>query len=337
MNLSETHDVTAVDGVRLHIDIKGMPENHPPLLYLHGGPGGGLNLAAFETFAGPYLEPVFPVAYLHQRGVLRSYDSRQINQNLALHIQDIRTVVTFLCRRFQQERVYLLGHSWGGFTGSVFLSRYASLVAGFVAICPVISFPDIQQELYTLVTKIVGSSGDPTAQRELLSIGRPPYPDIDDFIRLQGLAAETMGDPYRHVATADLAKHTGYSINADHCLAIQTEIAAALWPELYRLDLTASLEMLTTPLLMIACKLDSAIPWTSGRRAFDAYGKFCSDVIKQWLLLESGNHLPFSEPFNKDRCMEGIMAFLKAQETKRKYALKGRFSIGKQLNGALDN
>lgn len=80
MNISETHDVTAVDGVRLHICIKGMLENHPPLLYLHGGPGGGLNIAAFETFAGPYREAVFPVAYLHQRGVLRSYGSGQTNQ-----------------------------------------------------------------------------------------------------------------------------------------------------------------------------------------------------------------------------------------------------------------
>jgi pimeloyl-ACP methyl ester carboxylesterase len=317
MNISETHDVTTVDGVRLHVCIKGMPENHPPLLYLHGGPGGGLNLAAFETFAGPYLEPVFPVAYLHQRGVLRSHGNSQTNQDLALHIEDIRTVVTFLCHRFQQNRVYLLGHSWGGFTGSAFLSRYASLVAGFVAICPVISFPDIQQELYTLVAKMVGTSDDPTTQRELLSIGRPPYPDIDDFIRLQGLAAEAMGDPYRYLTTAGLAEHTGYSIDADHCLTIQTKIAAALWPELYRLDLTASLEMQATPLLMIACELDSAVPWTSVHKAFDAYGKSCSGVIKQWLLLKGGNHLPFTEPLNKDRCMEGITAFLKAQETKR--------------------
>ena len=310
MIISETHEVKATDGVRLHIRIKGRLEKRPPLLYLHGGPGGGLNLAAFETFAGPYLEVVFPVAYLHQRGVLRSQGAGQTDQRLARHIQDIKTAVTFLCHRFQQERIYLLGHSWGGFTGSAFLNRHASFVAGFVAICPVISFPDIQQTLYTLVGKMVASSGDATAHRELVSIGRPPYPDIDDFIRLQGLAAEAMGNPYRHIATSALAKHTGYSIDADHCLAIQTDIAAALWPQLYKLDLTAYLEAQATSLLMIACGLDSAVPWTSVRKAFDAYGKFGSDVKKQWLLLEGSNHLPFTEPTNKDRCMQAIMAFL---------------------------
>jgi pimeloyl-ACP methyl ester carboxylesterase len=315
VNLSETHYLTAVDGVRLHIRIKGWMADRPPLLYLHGGPGGGLNLAAFETCAGPYLETSFPVVYLHQRGVLRSQGPGKTNQSLALHIQDIRTAVTFIRRRFQQPRVHLLGHSWGGFTGCAYLSRYASTVAGFVAICPVVSFPLIQQELYALVSKKTGASGNPTAQRELSSIGRPPYPDIDDFIRLQGLNIETLGDPYRYISAGDLTEYTGYSIDGDHCLAVQTQIGASLWPELYLQDLTATLEVMATPLLMIACELDGAVPWTSVERAFNAYGRSCSGVIKQWLLLEGGNHLPFTEPANKQRCMDEIMAFLRVQRS----------------------
>jgi pimeloyl-ACP methyl ester carboxylesterase len=316
MNLSETHYVTAVDGVRLHIRIKGSLEGRPPLLYLHGGPGGGLNLAAFETCAGPHLETSFPVAYLHQRGVLRSQGSGKTNQSLALHIQDIRTAVTFLRRRFQQSRVYLLGHSWGGFTGCAYLSRYASTVAGFVAICPVVSFPHIQQELYALVSKKIGTGTDSAAHRELASIGGPPYPDIDDFIRLQGLAAEFLGDPYQYISAGDLAEHTGYSMDGDNCLAVQTQIAASLWPELYTQDLTVALEALATPVLMIACELDGAVPWTSVQRAFSDYGRSCPGVIKQWLLLKGGNHLPFTEPANRQRCMDAVMAFLRTQATK---------------------
>jgi pimeloyl-ACP methyl ester carboxylesterase len=317
VNLSETHYMTAVDGVRLHIRIKGRMADRPPLLYLHGGPGGGLNLAAFETCAGPYLETSFPVAYLHQRGVLRSQGPGKANQSLALYIQDIHTAVTFLRRRFQQPRVYLLGHSWGGFIGCAYLSLYASTVAGFVAICPVVSFPHVQQELYALVLKKTGTSGDPTAHRELSSIGRPPYPDIDDFIRLQGLNIETLGDPYRYISAGDLTEYTGYTLDGDHCLAVQTQIAASLWPELYMQDLTPTIEVMPTPLLMIACELDGAVPWTSVERAFSVYGRFCSCVIKQWLLLDGGNHLPFTEPANKKRCMDEIMAFIWGNERKR--------------------
>jgi pimeloyl-ACP methyl ester carboxylesterase len=323
VSLFESHYVTAVDGVRLHIRIKGGMADRPPLIYLHGGPGGGLNLAAFETFAGPYLEPHFPVAYLHQRGVLRSRGTGTANQSLSLHIQDIRTVETFLRRRFQQRRFYLLGHSWGGFAGCAYLCRYPSAaVAGFVTICPVVSFPHVQQALYTLVSEIVEMSGDPTARLELSSIGRPPYPDIDDFIRLQGLATEARGNPYRYISTRDLAGHTGYAMDADHCLAVQTQIAASLWPELYTLDLTASLEKLSTPLLVVACGRDGAVPLTSVQRAFNAYGSSCPGVTKQWLLLQSGNHLPFTEPANKLRCMDGVLDFLKTQEAKREPAVK---------------
>ncbi len=316
MNFSETHYMAAADGVRLHIRIKGRLEDRPPLLYLHGGPGGGMNLAAFETCAGPYLESAFPVAYLHQRGVLRSQGPGKTNQSLALHVQDICTAVSFLRSRFQQTRVYLIGHSWGGFTGCAYLSRYASTVAGMVAICPVVSFPRLQQDLHALVSKMIGTSSDPAAHRELSSIGRPPYPDIDDFIRLQGVAAEVFGDPYRYITAGDLAEYTGYSINLDHCLAVQTQIAASLWPQLYTQDLTASLEMLATPLLMIACELDGAVPWTSVQSAFSAYGRSCSGVVKQWLLLKGCNHLPFTEPAAGKECMDQILAFLKAQEAK---------------------
>jgi pimeloyl-ACP methyl ester carboxylesterase len=322
VNISESHYVTAVDGVRLHIRIKGRMENRPPLLYLHGGPGGGLNLAAFETYGGPSLETAFPVAYLHQRGVLRSQGPGKVNQNLALHIQDIRAAVAFLRRRFQQPQVYLLGHSWGGFTGCAYLSCYASTVAAFVVICPVVSFAHIQQELYALVSKKIGTSSDPTAHRELSSIGRPPYPEIDDFIRLQGLGAEALGDPYQYIVVDDLTEHTGYSIDGDNCLAVQTQIAASLWPDLYKQDLTASLEVMATPLLVIACGQDGAVPWACAKRAFSAYGKYSSGVVKQWLLLESANHLPFTEPANRQRCMDGAMDFLRTQETKRERAPK---------------
>jgi pimeloyl-ACP methyl ester carboxylesterase len=310
VNLSETHFLTAVDGVRLHIRIKGRMEGRPPLLYLHGGPGGGLNLAAFETYAGPFLEPLFPVAYLHQRGVLRSQGPVMAHQSLSLHIQDIRTAVTFLSRRFQQPRVYLLAHSWGGFAGCAYLIRYANTVAGFVAICPVVSFPDFQKDLYALVASQVRNSADPTAYRELASIGKPPYPDIDDIIRLQGLGAETLGDPYRYIKATELSEHTGYAIDRDHCLAVQTQIAATLWPGLCARDLTNSLEILATPLLMIACERDGAVPWTSVERAYRAYGRRCSGVDKKWVLLDGSNHLPFTEPAGRQQCMDQIIEFL---------------------------
>jgi pimeloyl-ACP methyl ester carboxylesterase len=313
----EDHYVTAVDGIRLHLRIKGGPEDRTPVLYLHGGPGGGLNLAAFETYAGPYLEPHFPVAYLHQRGVLRSRGSAKTDHSLALHIQDIRAVTAFLRQRFQRPRVYLLGHSWGGFTGCAYLQRNASTVAGLVAICPVVSFPRVQQELYSLVSKKVWTGGDPTARKELASIGKPPYPDIDDFIRLQGLAVERLGDPYAYISVRDLAGHTGYDFDMDRCLAIQVQIAASLWSELYTLDLTPTLEKLGTPLLMMACGMDGAVPWTSVKSAFSAYGKSRPGVNKQWFHLESGNHLPFTEPANRQRCMDTVVTFLRTLETKR--------------------
>jgi pimeloyl-ACP methyl ester carboxylesterase len=310
MNLSESHYVTADDGVPLFIRIKGREDGRIPILYLHGGPGGGLNLAAFETYAGPTLEATFPVAYLHQRGVLRSRGSQKISQSLSHHVSDIRTVVTFLLRRFRQRKVHLLAHSWGAFAGCAYLSQHASSLASFVAVCPVFSIRHIQKELYRLVSRHLAASDDSSAFRELASIGMPPYPDIDDFIRLQGLGAECFGDPYRYIVPDELADYTGYPLDFDDCLSVQSQIAAALWPDLYRQDLTASMEILATPMLMMACDRDGAIPWTSVEMAFNAYAKSRPGVIKRWLLLKRSNHLPFTEPAAQKQCLEPIIDFL---------------------------
>jgi pimeloyl-ACP methyl ester carboxylesterase len=310
VDISETHILTAEDGVRLYIRIKGHMGCRIPVLYLHGGPGGGLNLAAFETCAGPVLETRFAVAYLHQRGVLRSQEPARINQSIALHIRDIETAVDFLCRRFQQPKVHLLAHSWGAFIGCAYLCRDPSSVAMMAAICPVVGIRHVQQALYERVAGHVATGGAPLAHRELASIGRPPYPDIDDFIRLQGLGAEIWGDPYQYIVPGELQEHTGYPLDADRCLTVQTQIAAALWHELYRLDLTASLETLTTPVLMVAGEKDSAVPWTSVEKAFESYARSRSGVRKRWLLLKDSNHLPFTEPRVRKPCLDAIIDFL---------------------------
>jgi len=307
----ETHVLTAKDGIRLHLRIRGKDRGRPPILYLHGGPGGALNLAAFETLAGPSLEKLFPVAYLHQRGVLLSEGVGETPpQSLAHHVQDIRDVAAFLRRRFRKRRVYLLGHSWGGFTGLAYLMRYEATVAALATICPVVSFPDVQRDLYEMVSRKVSSDGHASSRMELASIGLPPYRDIDDFIRLQGLGAETFGDPYQYLAPASLAAYTGYPLAAERSLGVQAKIAAALWPALYQSDLTPALGRLTTPLLMMACSLDSAVPWTSVKRAFTAYARTSPNVDKQWVLLEGSNHLPFTEPGARRLCLEPIIEFL---------------------------
>jgi pimeloyl-ACP methyl ester carboxylesterase len=309
VRLSESHFVTADDGVHLYTRIKG-EAGRTPILYLHGGPGSGLNLAAFETFAGPLLEPLFPVAYLHQRGVLRSQGPGRIPQRLFQHINDIRTVLTFLCRRFNKRKVHLLAHSWGAFAACAYLGRYASMVARLVAIAPVISIHHIQQELYKVVSEHPAAGDDPLVGRELADIGNPPYPDIDDFIRLQGLASELFGDPYRYMNPRELEKYTGYHLDVDQCLSVQTQIAQMLWPDLYRQDLTATIERLTPPLMMLAGDRDSAVPWTAVRKAFEAYAIRHRGVEKRWLLMPGCNHLPFTEPDAGKLCMEAIIAFL---------------------------
>lgn len=105
-------------GFPQEVSVRGADAGNPLLLVLHGGPG----LAEMPLFAtyNSELERHFLVAHWDQRGAGRSYaadippESMTVRQILA----DAIELIDFLTGRFDQAKVYLLGHSWGTLLGA---------------------------------------------------------------------------------------------------------------------------------------------------------------------------------------------------------------------------
>ncbi|MGW4643748.1 alpha/beta fold hydrolase [Sphaerisporangium sp. NPDC004334] len=95
-----------VRGTRLHVDQRGA-EEAPPLLYLHGGPGGGSH--DFMCFQGDRLSGRLRLVGVDQRGVQRSdpLDGPVTEDDLIADFEALREVLGF-------ERWSILGHSYGG-------------------------------------------------------------------------------------------------------------------------------------------------------------------------------------------------------------------------------
>ena len=65
------------------------------------------------------LEKYFTVCYWEQRGAGISY-SNSIDPATMTKVQmveDTRQMTEYLQRRFNQEKIYLMGHSWGSYLG----------------------------------------------------------------------------------------------------------------------------------------------------------------------------------------------------------------------------
>jgi pimeloyl-ACP methyl ester carboxylesterase len=111
---------------RVTVEIGGIPQGmfiqsvdprNPVLLFVHGGPG---MTEFFMNQTHPTgLEHRFTVVWWEQRGAGMSF-SRDIppeSMTMAQMIADTIEVADYLRDRFGQERILLLGHSWGSYLG----------------------------------------------------------------------------------------------------------------------------------------------------------------------------------------------------------------------------
>ena len=310
--------VNAEDDVQLFVEARGKKRSQkgrdpggPVLFYLHGGPGSAANLAAFQAYPGMELEKHCTMVYLHQRGVLNSKNEKLETQTLRRHASDVHQAVESVLERFRIEKLFLLGHSWGGALAFLYLSRFGEdRVEKIAAAAPAVCVSDMQKETCRMVLRFPRDKADPDVFRQLELLGEPPFDELDDLIILQNLAAELYGDPYENFDPQAVAEITGYSFdNPGRSLETQHRISQALWPELRRLDLREQLSALKTPLLMIAGTRDVNVPEKSLFGPFESYGGKFSQVEKEFFSMKDSRHLMFLEPEEKTFFVETLKKF----------------------------
>lgn len=123
-----------IGGVPQQLWIKGNDQNQPLVLFLHGGPGEPhMDRANFET---QLLENDFIVVHWDQRGAGVSYSEQIDPSSLTVPqmISDTVKVIEYLTTRFDRERVFLVGHSWGAYLGMKVSYAHPELIYAYTAL-----------------------------------------------------------------------------------------------------------------------------------------------------------------------------------------------------------
>jgi pimeloyl-ACP methyl ester carboxylesterase len=111
-------------GQEQYLFIRGVNKAKPVMLFLHGGPGSPE--MPFMRNYNTDIENDFVMVYWEQRGSGKSY-SKNIpveSLNLAQLILDTRELSEYLAKRFNQEKIYVMGHSWGSLLGILTAYQY---------------------------------------------------------------------------------------------------------------------------------------------------------------------------------------------------------------------
>jgi len=128
-----------VNGNRIGMFIEGNSQNAPVLLFLHGGPG--MPQFGLTQKYPTYLEEHFIVCWYEQRGSGLSYNRAIDYEQLTVEniISDTVEVANYLLNRFQQDKIYLMGHSWGSFIGIKTIKQYPELFHAYIGVAQIVN------------------------------------------------------------------------------------------------------------------------------------------------------------------------------------------------------
>jgi pimeloyl-ACP methyl ester carboxylesterase len=126
-----------INGVEQGMFIKSKNRSNPVLLFIHGGPGMPEYFLTRNYPTG--LENYFTVCYWEQRGAGLSYSPDLPSETLTAEqlISDTLEVTNYLCKRFGQEKIYLMAHSWGSFIGIQAAARAPEMYYAYIGMAQI--------------------------------------------------------------------------------------------------------------------------------------------------------------------------------------------------------
>jgi len=165
-----------INGTEQWVAIHGQDRKRPVVLILHGGPG-------FSTY--PMMTQLLPfessyvVAHWDQPGTARTFaragDLLPADLSIADYVADGISVAEFLRTHLHQDKIVLLGWSWGSILGVEMIRARPDLFSAYVGTGQVVSMQEGEPLVYLQVLEEARRRGDVAAVEELEAIGAPPY------------------------------------------------------------------------------------------------------------------------------------------------------------------
>jgi pimeloyl-ACP methyl ester carboxylesterase len=179
-----------LNGSEQWVSIRGKDVTKPVLLFLAGGPGGSQLVAARRALAG--LEDHFVVVNWEQPGAGKSFDA--VDRSTLTpdrYISDARELIQYLQQRFDEEKVYVLGESWGSALGIMVAQRYPELLHAFIGTGQMVAFLDTDLLCYDFALRLAEERGDTQKVELLKRQGPPPYYDFEVALKSANYLMDT--------------------------------------------------------------------------------------------------------------------------------------------------
>lgn len=304
-----------INGIKQGMIIKGKSDQNPVLLFLHGGPGNPEYVLAKNQVIE--LEESFTVCWWEQRGSGMSYTSAAVSKNVTLEemISDTVEVTNYLRKRFNQEKIYIMGHSWGSFLGANVVAKYPEFYTAYLCIGQVTNLKASEKLSYDYMVRTLKSRGDEKDLKKLTAY------DIDElvnntdrdipakYLMLRSQILGKLGNglyhkppsqfkdvllPFLQAQEYTLADKYGYLMGALYALS------APISKDLAQMNLMVEIPEITIPIYFFHGKYDRQVSYELSKDYFD----MLTAPEKHFYTFDHSAHSPFIE--EPERFMEII-------------------------------
>ncbi len=168
-----------INGINQYLFHSGSNLENPVMLFLHGGPGSAGSVFA-HAFQKKW-EDIFTMIHWDQRGTGKTLTMNPDKYpTIDLLLKDLFEIIQYLKKKYNRNKIILLGHSWGSVLGSIFIKRYPEDVDYYIGVGQIINMLENERVGYEKVKELILQSNDKKSLKQLEAIGEYPGEKLDN-------------------------------------------------------------------------------------------------------------------------------------------------------------
>ncbi|WP_424358971.1 alpha/beta fold hydrolase [Methanocella sp. MCL-LM] len=175
--------------------IRGHNTDNPVLLYLSGGPGQ--SDMAYARVLYTDLEKDFVVVSWDQRGNGKSYSALDPASEFTFNrsISDTIELTNYLRERFGEEKIYLMGESYGSLLGVQAVKQRPDLYYAYIGSGQMVSPKETDRRLWQDMQDYANRTGNEQLGATMRAYGQPPYQDVYAYMTVMSYY-DALAGPY---------------------------------------------------------------------------------------------------------------------------------------------
>lgn len=180
-----------IGGIEQWVSIRGVDRRNPVLVVLHGGPGY-VDMPMSWWF-GRGWEEYFTVVYWDQRAAGKTYlltDPATVAPTLTLErmVADAEQLIAWVRKDLGKEKVFVLGHSFGSYTGVEIAQRHPEWLYAYIGVGQLAEVPESERRGWRFALNAARRAGNAEAVRDLEALA--PYAAPGKRISIKDIYAQ---------------------------------------------------------------------------------------------------------------------------------------------------